>query len=92
MCAASLAPEQTDEFLKPEGGAERLFASVTGDAALWPELCSRAELRTLADDARRISPSRDQLDAAAPNFAAAWQPLRAALLHAISVGLLAIWW
>jgi len=87
VCAASLAPQQTDEFLKPEGGAERLFASVTGDAALWPELCSRAKLRTLADDARRISPSRDQVDAAAPNFAAAWQPLRAALLHAISIAM-----
>ena len=87
VCATSLAPERTNDFLEPEGGAERLIASVIGDATLWPRLCKSAELRSLADDARRLPPSHDQLDAAAPDFAAAWQPLRAALLQAINAAM-----
>jgi hypothetical protein len=87
VCAASLAPERTNDFLESNGGAERLITSVIGDAALWPRLCSNAELRTLADDARRLAPSHDQVDAAAPDYAAAWRRLRAVLLQAINAAI-----
>ena len=87
VCAASLASEQSEAFLRPQGGGSRLFGSVTGDAALWPRLCAAGELRELAGHAARLSPSPEQLAAAAPNFAAAWHPLRDALVDAINVAM-----
>jgi hypothetical protein len=78
VCAASLAPAQTEEFLADVGGASQLFAAATGDASLWPRLCARSDLRALAEDARRLIPSRALLDAAAPDLTSPWRELRAA--------------